>query len=128
MIDAVIAGDASQAVQRLRRMFEEDRSAEYTVVGAFAFHLRRMFNAKSMLEKGTGPVEVAKKLRIWGNKDRFFAQLRRSSLPQIAVFLEELANIDYAVKTGQAQTPVAIGQLVLRLAGAGEAARSFRRA
>ena len=75
-----------------------------------------------------GPVEVAKQLRIWGNKDRFFAQLHRISLPQIAVFLEELANIDYAVKTGQTQAPVAIEQLVLRLAGAGDTARSLRRA
>jgi len=128
VIDAVIAGNARQAVQRLRNMFEEDRSAEYTVVGAFAFHVRRMFNAKAMLEKGTNAELVAKRLRIWGNKERFFAQLRSVSLPQIGVFLQELAHIDYAVKTGQTQAPVAIEQLVLRLAGTGNTARSFRRA
>jgi len=128
VIDAVIAGNPRQAVQRLRNMFEEDRSAEYTVVGAFAFHVRRMFNAKVMLEKGVNAEQVAKRLRIWWNKERFFAQLRSVSLPQIGVFLEELAHIDYAVKTGQTQTPVAIEQLVLRLAGAGDTARSFRRA
>ena len=117
VIDAVIEGNARRAVERLRNMFEEDKSAEYTVVGAFAFHLRRMFNAKALLDKGTHQAAVAKQLRIWGNADRFFAQLRRISLPQIATFLERLADIDYAVKTGQTQTPVAIEQLVLRLAG-----------
>ena len=98
-------------------MFEQDKSAEYTAVGAFAFHLRRMFQAKVLLDKRTNPAEIAKQLRIWGNKDRFFAQLQRISLSHIGSFLEELAAIDYATKTGQAQTPVAIEQLVLRLAG-----------
>ncbi|MFH1719527.1 MAG: DNA polymerase III subunit delta, partial [Planctomycetota bacterium] len=36
VIDAVIAGKAGQAVERLRGMFAEDKSTEYTVVGAFA--------------------------------------------------------------------------------------------
>jgi DNA polymerase-3 subunit delta len=52
VIDAITAGDVAQAVDRLRTMFAEDKSAEYTVVGAFAFHFRRMFKAKVMLEEG----------------------------------------------------------------------------
>jgi DNA polymerase-3 subunit delta len=118
VIDAVISGNAGEAVKRLRNMFEADKSTEYSAVGAFAFHLRRMFQAKALLEKRTSPVAIAKQLKIWSNKDRFFAQLQRISLPQIAAFLEELAAIDHATKTGQVQTPVAIEQLVLRLAGA----------
>lgn len=115
VIDATIGGNAGQAIKRLRNMFEQDKSAEYSVVGAFAFHLRRMFQARVLLDKRTSPVEIAKQLRIWYNKDRFFAQLQRITLPQIAAFLEELAAVDYATKTGQAQAAVAIEQLVLRL-------------
>jgi DNA polymerase-3 subunit delta len=118
VIDAMIAGNAGQAVARLRNMFEEDRSAEYTVVGAFAFHLRRMFQAKVLLDKRLGVGEVAAQLRIWAHKDRFFAQLQRTTLPQIGAFLEELTGVDYAAKTGQTRTPVAIEQLVLKLAAA----------
>jgi len=116
VIDATTAGNAGQAVTRLRNMFEQDKSAEYSVVGAFAFHLRRMFQAKALLEKRISPTDVAKQLRIWYNKDRFFAQLQRITLSQIAAFLEELAAVDYATKTGQAQAAVAIEQLVLKLA------------
>jgi DNA polymerase-3 subunit delta len=122
VIDAVIGGNAGQAVSRLRNMFEEDKSTEYSAVGAFAFHLRRMFQAKALLEKRINPVEIAKQLRIWSNKDRFFGQLQRISLAQIAAFLEELAAIDHATKTGQGQAPVLIEQLVLRLASAGSVA------
>jgi len=124
VIDAMVAGNAAQAVTRLRNMFEEDKSAEYTAVGAFAFHVRRMFQAKALIEKRTSPVDVAKRLRIWAHKDRFFAQLQRISLEQIGSLLEELAAIDHATKTGQGQTPIAIEQLVLKLAAATPGTRS----
>lgn len=117
VIDATIGGNAGQAITRLRNMFEQDKSAEYSVVGAFAFHLRRMFQARALLDKRINPAEIAKQLRIWYNKDRFFAQLQRTTLSQIATFLEELAAVDHATKTGQAQAAVAVEQLVLRLAG-----------
>jgi len=115
VIDACLAGDSTQAVDRLRNMFAEDRSAEYTVVGAFAFHFRRLFNAKVLFEKGAQPSEVATKLRIWGNKEGFFAQLRRMSLQQIGDTLQQLAQIDYAIKTGQSKAQVEIEKLALKL-------------
>ncbi|HON92988.1 MAG TPA: DNA polymerase III subunit delta [Sedimentisphaerales bacterium] len=121
VIDAITAGNAGQAVTRLRNMFEQDKSAEYTVVGAFAYHLRRMFQAKTLLEKRVNPADVAKQLRIFYNKDRFFAQLQRMTLSQIAGVLEELAAVDHATKTGQTQSAIAIEQLVLKLASAGAA-------
>ena len=116
VIDAIIAGNAAQAVNRLRNMFAEDKSTEYTVVGAFAFHFRRMFNAKVLLEKGVRPAEVANRLRIWGNKEGFFEQLRKVTLERIGASLQQLAQIDYAIKTGRTKAKVAAEQLVLRLA------------
>jgi DNA polymerase-3 subunit delta len=115
VIDACLAGNAARAVDRLRNMFAEDRTAEYTVVGAFAFHFRRMFNAKVLLEKGVRPDEIAKRLRIWGNKDSFFAQLRKMTLKQIGDNLQQLAATDYATKTGRTKAEVAVEQLVLKL-------------
>jgi DNA polymerase-3 subunit delta len=116
VIDAMLAGDTAGAVRRLRAMFAEDKSAEYTTVGAFAFHFRRMFKAKTLLEKGVRPDEVAKQLRIWHNKDSLFLQLRKMTLGQLSENLQRLAQIDYAIKTGQTKPQVAIEQLVLRLA------------
>lgn len=116
VIDAIMAGDIAQAIYRLRTMFAEDKSVEYTVVGAFAFHFRRMFGAKVLLEKGVGSAEIASRLRIWGDRDSFFAQLRKVSLKQIGSILQQLAATDYAIKTGRAKAEVAAEQLVLRLA------------
>jgi len=115
VIDACLAGNSAQAVDRLRNMFAEDKSAEYTVVGAFAFHFRRLFNAKVLFDKGARSAEVAAKLRIWGNKEGFFAQLRQLSLQQIGNTLQQLAQIDYAIKTGRTKAQLAIEKLVLNL-------------
>ena len=124
VIDAVIAGSAAQAVERLRRMFAGDKAAEYTVVGAFAFHFRRMFNAKVLLEKGIRRDEVAKRVRIWSNKESFFKQLRQMSLKQIGEYLQQLGETDYAIKTGRAKAKVAMEQLVLKLAANSTVRRS----
>ncbi len=115
VIDAVVAGNVAQAIERLRGMFAEDRSAEYTVVGAFAFHFRRMFNAKVLLEKGFAAGEVAKRLRMWGNTDGFFAQVRQMSLRQIGKCLQQIAETDYAIKTGRTKAPVAMEQFLVEL-------------
>jgi DNA polymerase-3 subunit delta len=117
VIDAVIAGDITKAIYRLRSMFAEDKTAEYTVVGAFAFHFRRMFNAKVLLEKGVSSDKIANMLNIWGNRDGFFTQLRKISLKQIGNILQQLAATDYAIKTGRAKAEAAAEQLVLGLAG-----------
>jgi DNA polymerase-3 subunit delta len=115
VIDACLAGDSAQAIDRLRNMFANDKSTQFTVVGAFAFHFRRLFNAKVLLDKGIRPAEVATKLRIWSNKEGFFAQHRRLSLQQIGDMIGALAQIDYTIKTGRTKAQVAIEKLVLKL-------------
>ncbi|UCG59845.1 MAG: DNA polymerase III subunit delta [Phycisphaerales bacterium] len=116
VIDTIMAGDAARAIGRLRNMFAEDKTAEFTVVGAFAYHLRRMFGAKALLARGIDPGQVAGQCRIWSNKDKFFAQLRQMSLERIGANLRRLASIDHAIKTGQTKAQVAMEQFVLRLA------------
>jgi len=115
VIDAVIARNAGQAVGRLRAMFAEDKSTEYTIVGAFAYQLRRMFNARAMMAKGAQQGEIIKRCQIWGNKEGFFSLVRKMSLEQIGRYLQRLAETDYAIKTGRTKAPVAMEQFLLEL-------------
>ena len=115
VIDAVIEGKPSIAVERLRGMFAQDKSTEYSVVGAFAYHFRRMFNAKVMLDKGVRTFEIVKRCNIWSQQDRLFAQLKSMSLKQIGDCLQQLAQTDYSIKTGRTKAPVAMEQFVLKL-------------
>jgi DNA polymerase-3 subunit delta len=116
VIDACLQRKPADAVERLRRMFAEDKSADYTTVGAFAYHFRNLFTAKKLLEEGYSQYEAAGKARIWYNKEVQFALLKRLTLRQLGDQIKLLAETDYAIKKGQAQPRVAIEQLVLRMA------------
>ena len=116
VIDAMTAGKRADGIGRLRKMFAADKNAPYTIVGAFAWQLRRLFRARALLDKGNSTDQIASKLKIWRDKDGFFRQINRMSLVQIASAIQQLAHIDHAVKTGRQQIEIAIEQLVLKLA------------
>jgi DNA polymerase-3 subunit delta len=118
VIDSVIERDTAGAVDKLRRLFSQDRTAQYTFIGALAYHLRRMFTAKVMLQKGQTEWEVTRSLRIWHRADEFFAQLRKTSLVEIGSFVQRLAQADYEIKTGRATPKTAAEQLIMALATA----------
>ena len=121
VIDACLAKNVADAVGRLRNMFAADKTTEYSVIGAFAYHFRRMFAAKVLLEKNTKPDIIAKRLGIWANKDAFFAQLRKTSLKKIGSTIQQLAETDYDIKTGRSNPQVAVEKLVIKLAAAPDA-------
>ena len=73
VIESCLQRKIGPAIERLRKMFAEDKSAEYTTIGAFAFHIRRIFTAKKMLMEGRSQYEVAGKARIFYNKEAHFA-------------------------------------------------------
>jgi DNA polymerase-3 subunit delta len=115
VIDSMTAGDTGKAFEKLRIMFQSDREAEYKVVGAFAWHFRRMFNASAMLKEGFSPDVVSKKLRIW-NRNEFFETLKKMTLEKIGDCLRQLAEIDYRIKTGQTTAQTAIEAFIVNLA------------
>ncbi|MGB7582236.1 MAG: DNA polymerase III subunit delta [Sedimentisphaerales bacterium] len=116
VIESCLQRKTGPAIERLRKMFAEDKSAEYTTIGAFAYHIRRLFTAKKMLDEGCSQYEVAGKARIFYNKEAHFALLKRLTLKQIGDQIQLLAATDYAIKRGQAQPRIAIEQFVLQLA------------
>jgi DNA polymerase-3 subunit delta len=112
VIDLMTAGRTDKAVSKLRMIFAEDKSAEYTIVGAFAYYFRKMFDAKVLLSRRMSASQVAGKLRIWKNKREFFNAIGNLSLKQIGEYISGLAETDYRIKTGRARPQTAIEQLV----------------
>ena len=115
VIDACLQQNAAEAVERLRKMFADDKSAEYTTLGAFAYHFRRMFAAKKMLMEKIPQRDIVNKLRMFYNQEEQFGQLRRLTIKQIGDQMLQLAETDYAIKRGQVQPRIAMEQLVLRI-------------
>lgn len=116
VIESLMKKDTAEAIRRLRVMFESDKSAEYTVVGAFAYHFRRLFAAKSLLEKGVSEAAAARQAGVWEKtQGRFFEQLKRFPLRRLAEILAQLGQIDYSMKTGRTTAPAAMERLLIEI-------------
>lgn len=120
VIDAMTTGATALALNRLDRMLAQDRDAQYTVVGAFAWHIRRLYNARLMLDQGQHPQAVIKQCRIWSQPDRFIGQVKALSIQKIAAILSELANLDFAVKTSTRSVKNGLEQLIIEFARSGK--------
>lgn len=115
VIDAIVAGQAGAAVSRLRNMFASDKNADYTVVGAFGYHFRKLFRAKALMSKGVSGQQAALQSGVKWKQQEFLQQVSRLSLQQIGSILAELGRIDYGIKTGQTTAPVAMERLIMKV-------------
>lgn len=117
VIDSLMKNAPGEALRRLRAMFESDKSADYTVVGAFSYHFRRLFEAKALLEKGLSESAAARKVGVWEKmQERFFEQLRPFTLKQLGQVLGRLGEMDYLIKTGRSTAPAAIERFLIEIA------------
>lgn len=115
VIDGITNNNAGQALARLQNMFEADREAQFTVVGAFAYHFRKLFSARAMMAGGVSAQQATSKAGVWYNKEAFAAQLMRLTLEQLGAVLGELGRIDYGIKTGKTTASIAMERLVINL-------------
>jgi DNA polymerase-3 subunit delta len=116
VFDKALSGKAAAAIERFRDMLAKDKTAQYSVVGAFIYQVRRMFDAKVLLDRGTSAKDIVNRLRIFGNSDAFFGGLKKMNIEQVGILLEQLGRIDYQVKTGRSSIDVEMEKFILRLA------------
>lgn len=100
VIDAMTQGNTAQAIELLDRMLSQDRSAEFTAVGAFAWHIRRLYDARILLERKMPEPQIVKEVRVWANQNQFMRQVKQLSIRRIGGILQQLMAIDLAGKTG----------------------------
>ena len=118
VIDKLVTQNLAGAIDALRQMFAADKSAEYTVIGAFAYHVRQLISARALHEKGMSEDQIVRQLRV----PRFraatlFRQVGRMDLRVLGGLLCDLARLDYAGKSGRAEIPTAMEQWVIQLSG-----------
>lgn len=116
VIDSINAGQIVPAMDRLRNMFAADKNSEYTVVGAFGYHFRRLFRVKTFLEKGDRPQQAVTKAGVFGYFQRdVLRQAQQLTLLQLGNIMAELGKIDFGLKTGRTTAPVAMERLILKI-------------
>ena len=87
------------------------------IVGAFAWHVKRLLTAKYMIENGTRESEVFKELRVYGSRaNRFRSQLANFTLDEAKKTLSLLKEADVQLKrSGSSRDRLILERTVLEL-------------
>jgi DNA polymerase III subunit delta len=118
VIDKLAARNLSGALDALRQMFEADKSAEYTVVGAFAYHLRQLIPVRALQDQGLSQEQIGRQLRLYDKRvASLYRQATQTDIRTLGGLLCDLARLDYAGKSGRAQISTAMEQWVIQLSG-----------
>jgi DNA polymerase III subunit delta len=113
VIDVMTQGQAGLALKLLEQMLSQDRDAQYKAVGAFAWHFRRLYNGRLMLDQNVPERQVIQQLRIWSQPDAFLRQLKQLNLRTIGDCLQSLMHIDLVSKTGGGTVRTGLEKLII---------------
>jgi DNA polymerase-3 subunit delta len=113
VIDALTEGKTSQALTLLNQMLSQDRDAQFTAVGAFAWHFRRLYQARLLMDKRVGDTEIIRQVRIWSNQNQFIRQVKQYRIEKIGSILKQLMRIDHASKSGGGTVRMGLEKLIL---------------
>ncbi len=94
-------GQIKDALAILDKIIANDPSAEYAMVGAMAFSLRRLLKARAMLDEGIPRQKILSACNIYPSiANAFFEQLKRFDIQKLKNLIDLLTKTDYATKTG----------------------------
>jgi|CXWL01.1.fsa_nt_gi DNA polymerase-3 subunit delta len=113
--DAVARRDAARALALWDQVIATDRQAPYRAVAGLAYGLRRLAEAKRLLEQGLPVWQVAKQVNPWAQPEAVAKQLERFSLPQWRAYLVKLLAIDVGAKTGLGTVQSSVEKLVVEM-------------
>jgi len=114
VIDAITACDSGKALNCLDQLLAQDRDAEYSAVGAFAWHFRRLYKGRLLMDKRMPQRDIIQQLRIWSQPDLFIRQVQKFNIKTISMILRLLADIDYASKTGRGTVKTGLEKLIVQ--------------
>ena len=114
VIDAMMEGDAGEALRQLDQMLRQDRKAEFKAIGAFAWHFRRLHEARRLSEQGVRDREIVRRLRVWPRPKEFMGQVKRLSLAEMGDIFSRLMEIDTAVKSSQGTVRAGLEKMIVQ--------------
>ena len=86
------------------------------LVGLFAKKFRDMFKVKSLLDRGCGPMQIAETLKMKEYPVKMLvSECGRFTREQLKDALISLADLDYAVKSGEKDALIAMTQTLLTI-------------
>lgn len=126
LVDCIARGDVGATLGKLQTILRDglvtgnerarDPSAiAFILLGILRWDLGRLLRGRAMLDAGRRPGDVTAELRVYYDKDRFLARLRRAARHDLGLRHEWLREADAALKSGGTAFPV-LTALLVRLA------------
>ncbi len=115
MTDALLKQDTAAAIQLMERILDQNRNAEYSIIGLLSWYVRRLRKAQALLSQGQSEAQICGQLRIWYGKAEFMRLVRRSSEKSLRLACKQLTQADRAIKTGFTDVKSAVEKFILSL-------------
>lgn len=126
LVDCIARGDVGATLGKLQTILRDglvtgnerarDPSAiAFILLGILRWDLGRLLRGRAMLEAGRRSSDITSELKVYRDKDRFLARLRRATRRDLGARHEWLREADAALKSGGAPFPV-LTTLLVRLA------------
>lgn len=114
--DAILACDSGKALHVLKKLFEMEDDI-YSMLGFIHSQLRKLWQAKILLEEGSSSSQVAARLGmksayVSGN---FFRGLEKFQVGKLETAIDELHELDWKSKTGRVNAKSALELWLLKL-------------
>jgi DNA polymerase-3 subunit delta len=112
--DLMTEGKSKEALHVFKRVLETDKSAEFTMVGAMGYSLRRLLKARSLIDSGISHREALAACNVYPKiAQRFIAQLNSLSARRLQSWIRRLGEIDLANKTGLGQARLNLEKFII---------------
>lgn len=116
LIDAVLARQRQEALVCLKQILDHDERELIPLIGLLHWQIRRFWQAKVLLEEGVPQSEIMRQCKIYPKQAPFFwRKLQKISRAKLETALESLFQLDWGIKSGQAQGAVGIEQWVVEV-------------
>ncbi|MBI4397628.1 MAG: DNA polymerase III subunit delta [Candidatus Omnitrophica bacterium] len=116
LAEALAGKNVREVMEIYFNLYESNPYQSAELLGLLNWQMRRLFEAKKMLERGMNRTEIASRVKMSSYfLDRFIANAQRFTPGQYQEAFRLLFETDEAIKTGRAAANAAMELLLLRL-------------
>ncbi len=112
--DAIAEKNSAKAFEILNKILENDRSAEYTLVGVIGFGLRRLLEVCTLIEQGYSENQIRSELKLYPQQSaQLIAQAKKFTKEKLIKLINLLIETDFESKVGLGRMRVNIEKFVV---------------
>ncbi len=115
LTDALEINDIAKALSIISELILSGKK-HYEIVGLLCWQMKRLFKGRMLLENGMADSQIANTLKIGRRyQDRFFRQLKASSMAQVESKMRVLLETDLDIKRSKYDPSIALEFAVIKL-------------